>query len=343
MKRIHFLCLLFLCIITFQSKAQVPVGDKGEFSGLVFGDYYWIANHHQGDLENQNGFWLRRVYLTYDHTYSDVFSSRLRLEMNSAGDFESNAEMVPEIKDAYLKWQNNRHQILAGISGTPTWSLVEDVWGYRSVEKSPLDLYDFGSSRDFGLAIKGQIGPQEKFNYHFFVGNGNSNRPDIDKGKKFMLSLAYNITEHLVIEGYADWNDTRRTDIYTAQLFAGYRSDRVNIGVLGAYQDNGPLNQIEQVDVDLASFFTNITFSENLTAFLRADHHFESYTGGMDNSYIPFAEGVESTFIVGGMDISLEDNIHLMPNIESIIYGENDIGVSPDSDVIPRITLFYEF
>jgi hypothetical protein len=330
-------------MITFQSKAQVSVGEKGEFSGLVFGDYYWIANHHQSDLENQNGFWFRRVYLTYDHTFSDAFSSRLRLEMNSAGDFESDPEMVPDVKDAYLKWQNDRHQIIAGIAGVPALGRVEDVWGYRSVEKSPLDLYSYTSSRDFGLSFKGKIDKADKLNYHFFIGNGNSNKPEVDKGKKLMFSLAYNITEHLVVEGYADWNDAPNADTYTAQLFAAYRSEKFNLGALGAFQDNGPLNQISEADIDLVSLFTNVTFNEKFKAYLRTDHHFESYAGGSDNSYLPFAEGVDFTFIVGGLDILLEEQIHLMPNIESIFYGENTAGITPSTDIIPRLTLFYEF
>lgn len=344
MKRISLLCVLFLCLITFQSQAQVSVGDKGELSGLIYADYYWIAHHHNLNLESKNGFWFRRIYLTYDHTFNDAFSSRLRLEMNSAGDFESDTEMIPEVKDAYLKWQNDRHQVLAGISGTPTWGLVEDVWGYRSVEKSPLDLYDFGSSRDFGLAAKGQIDPGGKFNYHFFLGNGNSNRPDIDKGKKFMLSLGYNLTDQLVVEGYADYNEaTNGRDHFTTQIFAGYQSEDVNLGALYAYQYREALIGAPASKLDLVSAFGNINFSDTMKGYLRADHLFDPYEGGSDNAYIPFAERGESTFVVGGLDILLQEQIHLMPNVESIFYGESAAGITPFTDVIPRLTLFYEF
>lgn len=344
MKRIYFLCVAFLCLFSFESEAQVSIGDKGELSGLAFADYYWLAHHHNPNLENKNGFWFRRIYLTYDHTFSESFSSRLRLEMNSAGDFESNQEMMPEVKDAYLKWQNQRHQILAGISGVPALGLVEDVWGYRSIEKSPLDLYSFTSSRDFGFSFKGKIDKAEKLSYHFFLGNGNSNRPDIDKGKKFMLSLGYNITDRLVIEGYADFNDaTNGRDHFTTQIFAGYQSEDVNLGALYAYQHREALTGAPSSKLDLVSAFGNVAFSEMVKGYLRADHLFDPYEGGSDNAYIPFAEGVESTFVVGGVDILLEDQIHLMPNVESIFYGQTAAGITPYSDIIPRLTLFYEF
>lgn len=344
MNRIVVLCTLFLCLFSAQSFAQVSVGEKGELSGNVFMDYYWVAQNHDTDIEGKNGFWIRRIYLTYERQFNEAFSSRVRLEMGSAGDFESDPEMIPNVKDAYLKWQNDNHQILAGISSTPTWGLVEDVWGYRSVEKSPLDLYDFGSSRDFGLSFKGNVDKAGKLKYHFFFGNGNSNKPEIDAGKKFMFSLGYNVTENFVVEGYADWNDSSTgLDTYTAQLFAGYQSKDYNFGALAAYHDSGPLDIANDVGIDLVSVFGNAAFNDNTKVFLRADHLFESYEGGSDNSYIPFAEGVESTFIVGGADVLLADQIHLMPNVEAIVYGKNAFGAAPDTDIIPRLTLFYEF
>src|SRR4029453_14193884 len=61
-----------------------------KFSGLMFGDYYWYYRWHQDQIsdtnptsvEGQNGFWFRRLYLTYDYDYSEKFTTRFRLEMN---------------------------------------------------------------------------------------------------------------------------------------------------------------------------------------------------------------------------------------------------------------------
>jgi len=346
MKRIGLLCIVLTFIFSTQSLAQVSVGDKGSLSGRVFSDYYWMAQHHDKDIEGKNGFWFRRIYFTYEREFSKGFSSRLRLEMNSSGDFQSDPEMVPNVKDAYLKYEKGEHQILAGISSTPTWGLVEDVWGYRPVEKSAQDVYDYGSSRDFGIAFKGKVGKENKVNYHFFVGNGNSNKPEVNKGKKFMLSLGYELTDHFVIEGYADWNDAaddpNSQDYYTTQAFAGYQSENLNFGALYSYQVRD--NRVgDDIKLDLVSVFTNFRFNEKVKGYLRTDHLFDSYIGGANNSYLPFAMGVESTLIVGGVDILLEDHIHLMPNVETIVYGENSIGQTPDTDIIPRLTLFYKF
>ncbi|WP_138429582.1 hypothetical protein [Fodinibius saliphilus] len=345
MKRIFAICIGLLCTLPILTQAQVKVGEKGVLKGKIFSDYYWMAQNNNDDIEGQNGFWFRRIYLTYERKFSDSFSSRLRFSMSNPGDFSSSVKMIPNVKDAYLKWQNEQHQILAGISSTPTWGLVEDVWGYRSVEKSPLDLFDFGSSRDMGLSFKGELA--DKLNYHFFAGNGNSNKAEVNKGKKLMLSLGYEITEHFVVEVYGDWNDSAddpsKTDSKTIQFFGGYQSDNFNFGALYANRHIDGTLGVPATKLDLVSAFTNMAFNENTKGFLRVDHLFDPYVGGSSNSYIPFAENAEPTFIVGGVDFKLEDNIRLMPNIEAIVYGDPVIGPQPDTDLIPRLTLFYKF
>jgi hypothetical protein len=322
----------------------MSLGDDATLSGRVFSDYYWMAQHHNEDFEGKNGFWFRRIYATYDRNLSNGFSTRLRLEMSSSGDFQSDPAMTPEVKDAYLKWQNEDHQIIAGISGSPLFGTTEDVWGYRSIEKSPQDLYDFGSSRDFGIAFKGELGRNNTVNYHLFLGNGNSNKPEIDKGKKVSLALGYNLTENIVIEGYGDINSkTTDPDSYTAQIFGGYQSETLNIGVLYASQYREAQIGSSSRTFDLVSAFTNFKINNTVKGYFRADHLFDDYQGGSNNSYIPFAEDAESTFMVVGADIALTEQIHVMPNIETIVYGENDQGISPDTDIIPRVTLFWEF
>jgi hypothetical protein len=344
MKRTLLLCLLFLSFFSLQSFAQVSLGDEATLSGTIFTDYYWMAQHHNDDIEGKNGFWFRRIYATYDQRLSDGFSTRLRLQMSSAGDFQTDRSMTPSVKDAYLKWANENHAILAGISSTPTWSLVEDVWGYRSVEKSPQDLYDYGSSRDFGLSFTGRLGETGDWNYHFFFGNGNSNKPEIDRGKKVMFSLGYNLTDNIIVEGYGDYlSQTDDPDIYTGQLFGGYQSEEMNAGALYSYQHREGQLGLPSRDLDLISVFANFKISETTKGYLRADHLFDAYRGGSGNSYIPFAEGVESTFLVAGADFLLADQIHLMPNVEAIVYGEDNQGMSPTTDIIPRLTLSWTF
>jgi hypothetical protein len=131
MNRSFTTCFLFLCLylLTTGLRAQVSVGEKGTIKGTVYSDFYWMAQHHDTRIKGQNGFWFRRIYFTYEREFSNSFSSRLRFEGASPGDFQSGLSMVPDIKDAYLKWENSGHKIYAGISSTPTFGLTENVWG----------------------------------------------------------------------------------------------------------------------------------------------------------------------------------------------------------------------
>lgn len=345
MKKSVFL-LFMLMVWTNSLFAQVNIGENTEFSGLLFGDYFWMANHHTETVEGSNGFWIRRIYLTLEHDISNSFSTRLRLEMNTEGDFVSSSKMTPVVKDAYLKWKNEEHQLLAGISGTPTWGLVEDVWGYRSVEQTPLDLYGFGSSRDFGVAAKGSLGDMGSLEYHVMLGNGNSNASEFNRGKKSMLALTYNISEEVVVQIYGDWNDLEgETDWLTIQGFAAYQTDDWAVGVLYAHQNrnNARLTPGGRRDwnLDIASVFTNFSISEKHRGFLRIDHAFDPVPGTQDNDYIPISNRAESTFMVGGIDLELDPKVHLMPNIELIFYNNPVAGDTPDTDFIPRLTLFF--
>ena len=99
----------------------------------------------------QNGFWIRRLYFTYDHTLSKAFSVRVRLEANSKGDFKSTGVNTPYLKDAWLKWTFGAHALFAGLAPTPSIDFVDAFQGYRHVEKSPIDLYRWDGSRDLGL------------------------------------------------------------------------------------------------------------------------------------------------------------------------------------------------
>jgi len=71
----------------------------------MFGDYYWAAANHDAEMASQNGFWLRKIYLTYDKSINTDFDVRLRLELNSAGDFKTKSALTPVVKDAYLKFK----------------------------------------------------------------------------------------------------------------------------------------------------------------------------------------------------------------------------------------------
>ncbi|MEX1123359.1 MAG: hypothetical protein WD491_07305 [Balneolales bacterium] len=341
MRRIGLLTFIIFITVT-GSLAQVNVGQNGSLSGLVYNDYYWVVSNHHEALKGSHGFWFRRIYFGYNHNHSGSFSSRLRFEMSNDGDFTTMGNMTPFVKDAWLKWENENHEIFAGISSTPTFDLVENIWDFRAVEKTPLDLHQLASSRDFGLAARGVLDENEQWSYHVMIGNGN-NDGTFNKVRKIMLALSYQLNEHWVLQAYGDWeNIADDRDWMTVQGFMGYKTDNLAFGALYALQNReNPIT--EDMNLDLASAFVRGGLTPLTTGFFRVDHMFTPNPDGENIDFLPFSDEAESTFFIAGVDFQLEDGINLIPNIEGIIYGETSAGITPRTDLIPRLTLFYSF
>ncbi|RME53485.1 MAG: hypothetical protein D6790_17650 [Caldilineae bacterium] len=321
---------------------QQAEAQNTKFSGYMFGDYYYVAASHNPDLEERNGFWFRRIYFTFDQGIAEGWSVRLRTEMAQPGDFTSGSKMTPVVKDAYVKWTNGRHTILLGISPTPTWDRVEKAWGYRAVEKTALDLYKFGSSRDFGLAARGKLDADGRVQYHVMVANGASNGTETDKGKKVLASLAFSPVKAFTVEGYADYEDRPgRTNRTTLQGAAWYSRKEGRLGVQYAHQIQQKADGGEDT-FDVFSVFGAVRLQDKLHALARFDRQFQPNPKASSIAYVPFAEDAEASFIVVGLDYALTDKVHVMPNVEVVTYSEA-AGATSDSDVLARFTFYYKF
>lgn len=318
--------------------------DKGKISGYMFGDVYYMTKNHLAELESRNGIWFRRIYFTYDRKLTDAWSTRMRLEMGTPDGFSDNADKaVPFIKDAYLKYKFNHQQLLLGISPTPSFQLLEKVWGYRSVEKTPLDLQKMASSRDFGLAAKGKLGSSGNIVYHLMLANGNSNKSDNNKGKKVMLAIGFYPVKKFVVEVYGDWNDLPgSTDWYTVQGFAGYKSKTFRAGVQYAHQIRQQAGTGDMT-LDIGSLFAVIKAAPRTHLFARVDRLFDPNPSGKKISYLPMDSDAKATLFIVGVDYSPVKNVYFMPNLEAVVYDAPAVGETPDPDVLPRLTFFYKF
>lgn len=325
---------------TSQAPAQQPA-PAFRLTGYMFGDFYWVANHHDPSLEGHNGFWFRRIYFTYDHTLSPAFSTRFRLELNSAGDFKSNLKLTPYVKDAYLRWTRSGHSVLVGISPTPTWEYIESFWGYRSIEKTPLDLQRFDGSRDFGVALMGGLGGGARLRYHVMLGNGSDTGSETDKSKVVRGSLGYRAANGAVVEAYADWQDRPgRADRSTWQVFAGYQRPDWRMAVHFAQQARRSATGGSTARLEILSSFAAAKVAETAWLFGRVDRMFDPNPEGDKIPYLPFDPRARSLLAIFGFDVAPEKSVHIMPNVELIRYDKAG-GLKPAADVVPRVTFYY--
>jgi hypothetical protein len=343
MRMYRILIILAILIFSLTVLAQDKEESGGKFSGYVFGDYYHITKNHKSDILDKHGFWFRRIYFTYDYKINNNFSTRLRLEMSNEGDFTSKIAMIPFVKDAWLKYKLDLIEFILGISPPPTFAVIEKIWSYRSVEKTPLDLQKMASSRDFGLSIKGKFDKNGVVKYHLMFSNGSSNKQEIDKGKSGMLSLGLYPSKEWVFEIYADYADRiGDTDWYTLQAFIGYVTKQFQAGIQYADQTHEKAEDVDE-KLRVASIFLARKISKQFSLFGRIDKTFDPNPNGDDIAFIPFDPSAKSTFFLAGLDWQPVKHVSIIPNIEFVKYEENSDGMTPGSDLISRITFYWKF
>ena len=131
------------------------------------------------------------MYFTFDYAFTPALSARFRIEANSNGKL-AGGSLTPYVKDAYLRWAFvGRQQLTLGIQPSLTMEGVEPVWGLRHVEKTPLDLYRWDSSRDTGLTVGGPLNAAGTLKYFAQVGNESGNGAEADSFKALRASLRY--------------------------------------------------------------------------------------------------------------------------------------------------------
>ena len=319
---------------------------EGKISGVVFGDAAWIANHRTGPagLENETAFWIRRGYFTYDNIFTEQVVGRFRLEFVSPDLDDATDVMRPFVKEASLKWKPNDHTLSVGLIPTPTWvdGVVESHWGYRSVEKTPIDLQGFGNAVDLGVGAKGTFGEEKRLGYVVVAGNGSGTRSESNGQKKVYASFFVKPFADWVVETYGDYEaGTGHTARYMGQGFIGYSKATWRVGSLFAYHVT-QLAAGGRRDFRIFSVHGAAKLSEKLWSFARFDRTFNANINGNNIAYLPFHNQAESNFTVAGLDFEPTKNIHLLPNVETIFYTKVD-GSRPGPDVVPRLTFAWNY
>ncbi|MFA6110254.1 MAG: hypothetical protein WDA75_15930 [Candidatus Latescibacterota bacterium] len=301
--------------------AETPATAPAKVSAQLFGDYYWVAAADPAAVqmrERQNALQFRRVYLTADREMSAGISARLRLEANDPG-FGKNDRLNVYVKNAYARWRNapGGAELYAGLTATPTWAVSEEYWGYRWVEKTVMDLEGVGSSADMGVALKGRRGST---GYFLMASHGAGVKSEGDHGKKLAASLSRPVSPGLIVEGYADLNQRPAgQDEITAKGFVGVKKDAAQGGLEAFVRWNRKAAAGSGDDVRIvgASAFGSapVRPRTRLVARLDAVHR----------------DDLDATdlLVIGGVDLTLAPELHLMPNL----YAEIPDGADPTVQV----------
>jgi len=348
---------------TQPNTADKPQYPFGKFSGLMFGDYYWYYLWHQDEISSSNpntvqgqqGLWFRRLYLTYDWSYNERLTTRLRLEANSDGQFEG-GNLEPYVKDAYLKWTyRGRQQLTLGLQPSLTFDWLEGFWGLRHVEKTPADLYRIDSSRDFGVTAAGPVAV-DGLQYAVQFGNDSGTGSEVDANKAVRIEGRYERKSGIALEGFYGYSSRPAGENrHTAQGFAGFRRDPVRLGAQFLWQErqSGQAGVPDQTLGVQSGFLVWDIRRVKADAFVRIDH-VSGARGGVETG-LPGADGIDywllspeapfTTWIVGG-EWFLHPSVRIGPNLELVSYAHDPNPITfpgRDRDAILRLTFYWSF
>jgi len=344
-----------------------PDFPRGRISGQMFGDVYYNVNGDPthvytptgADLgqanitdggrpvtQDLNGTQIRRVYFQLDNDFSEKYTSRLRLEVDGRS-LTNDGKISSFVKNAYVQAKSviPRGDFYFGMVNTPIWENSEEFWAYRSIEKTIADFRNLGSSSDLGVAMKGFVDGDHRIGYSALVGDGQGQRPETDRFKKFYVSVPVHVGDFR-LEPYADYQSVRarlgppgdslavNNDQATYKLFTGYEFHRFALGAEGVIRLNHRAGTANQEPRGL-SLFGRGTLSPTLGAFARVDF----WTPDSRTT-----DHVDTRLYIAGIDWQPFKDVHVMPNVEAMEYKARGLAIGPgQADVQARITLYWKF
>lgn len=305
--------------------------------GLLFGDSYFIPGHHDDAGDGAVGLVLRRGYLTFNADPGKKTFGRLRFEFNQSGEFETYTYKAT-VKDLYLGWKLGRHHLIAGLTSTVTYDLIESTWSARYLARTPMDLQGV-ASRDTGIALRGPLNASGSVSYRAMLGTGVDFGADSSSSTKWMAALTWKPSPGWTVDVYADYEDMRGTGHRsTLQAFVAYQTETLRWGLQYSNQDRQ-----ENPPIELASAFVVKNLGKKTQFLGRVDHLFEPSPKGDNIAYLPMDPSARATMLFAGVKYQLGPHWSLTPNTVVTLYDHNDQGIRPKTDIYLRLTLFVNF
>jgi len=320
-----------------------------KFSGLFFGDYYYVMDHDNtntvnptstygvsGALQkNMQAFDYRRIYLTADYDIAQDFTARFRLESDPSASSLGNNKMSTMVKDAFINWKNvtDGGNIIIGLQGTPQINMAEGIFGYRPLEKTIEDLHGISQSRDLGVSFNQKFSDQ--FTAGFLVGNNSGNSVPSNKFKAGYLYLQYNPVKGFTILVNGQYNSVG-VDRYNrvGDIIVNYANSDFSLGA--QYFLNG-ITQTDGTTLQRSGLSLNgwVALIDNLRLVARYDNYVPTSASVKNSTYALSTQSL----ILGALDWTVEKNVHLMPNVEYVAYGMS----GSTADVLARATFYISF
>ena len=346
-----------------QTPATEPDFPRGRISGLVYTDFYYnvsgdpVHRYNSSGVDSLpayisastradgrptligkdlSGVQIRRIYFQLDNDLSIKVSTRFRLEVDSRS-LTSDGKLGINVKAAYLNLKSiyPGGNFFVGMMTTPIFENAEEIWGYRSVERTIADFRGVASSADLGLQLRGNVDEGKRIQYNLLLGNGTGQRPESNRYKRAYAAVPLRPHDNILIEPYADFEWAPGGDERaTYKALVGYDTKRFTIGaeVVDRIVHAPGLPTAEPFGF---SVFARTKPMGKMALFARFDRW-------QQNTRL--ADRIDSDLYIAGVDWEPIKDVHLMPNIEATQYdAKGAIAASPHHDFQARMTFYYRF
>ena len=292
-------------IIFFLTFSLITI--KAQISGVAFYNYnYNLSDKISGP--EKNSFSLDRVYFTYKSIISDELSFTFQTDVGNVGDDE---RLTTYLKKAQLIWKGP-FNISLGMQGMNMFNVKEKTWGFRFIEKSPMDKHKFSSSADMGLGISGN---NNNLSYNFLITNGSGyKKQETDAYKKTSVQFVYgkkrlnenygfNLGTNISNEPYS-----KNNVINVISFFSGFSNKKIRFG--GEYDlkiDTG-IDETERI----TAFYSSYQLNEKLEGLI----YFDSY-----NSNVKTINNSKN-YIILGFNYYPTKGFIVSPNLRMIFFED---------------------
>jgi len=310
---------------------------EGKISGIGFYNYtYNLAEGAEGT--DKGGFSFDRIYFTYKNTLSDKISFKFQTDVGRFNFIDKDANdniiegdksnLFAYIKKAQLDWKFSIGKITLGMQGMNMFNVIEKTWGFRFIEKSPMDKHESSSSADMGIGVSGKF---KNLNYSILSTNGSGyKKQETDAFKKTSAQLVYGQKNLVKKDGFnigTSFSYEPYTANYTKKvmsIFYGYAGSKLRIGgELDMDIDSGT-NQRKQI----LAFYSSYKAMNNLEGLI----YFDMYDPDMS------INNNSETYIIVGINYYPAKGLIITPNIRTTFFDDGS-----DSKTILKMNFQFGF
>ena len=304
-----YLIILLTCI-------SISMALNGKISGITYFDYTKI--------EDGSAFNLNRQYFSYAVDMSDDIKFKVIFDVGRSA---TDSRLNTYLKKAQVNYKTSYANISLGLIGMNTYGVQEKNWGYRFIEKSAIDKYEFSATADIGVGFSRLL--IDNLNLSLLIVNGEGfKNPQGDKYQKIAFNSTYGERELNKNDGYNAGlvYTTENTDAdptTMTSLFGGYSGMGLRLG--GQYNVRTKGN----IESNIVSISANYNVRDNIDIFTRYDM--------VDDNDDINKKG--ENYLVTGIILTCDRGISIAPNLRMTNY-EN---TAKESETEYRVNFQFKF